>query len=224
MTSARRKRLEAEILQVSEREQRRIAEDLHDGVGQQLGGISCLSDVLKKNLAALASPEAEAAGKISRLLDSALAQTRSLARGLHPVAPEANGLMAALEDLAARVTDVFQVACHFECPHPVLIEDNGVGTHLYRIAQEAVSNSIKHGQAQRIKILLSSSPERIILAVSDNGAGFKASPRQRKGLGLRIMNHRASMINGVLVVRRQAGSGTVVVCTVQRNSGPVATD
>lgn len=214
------KRLEAEILQVSEREQRRIAEDLHDGVGQHLGGISCLSDVLKKNLADQASPEAEAAAKISKLLTVAVAQTRSLARGLHPVAPEAYGLMSALEDMASRVTDLFKVSCEFECPRPVPVEDNAMATHLYRIAQEAVTNALKHGKAQQIKIGLFSTPERITLAVNDDGLGFKRSDQHPKGLGLRIMNHRAGMIGGNFVVQKKSGGGTVASCTVQINNGP----
>jgi PAS domain S-box-containing protein len=217
-----RKRLEAEILQVSEREQRRIAEDLHDGVGQQLGGIACLSNVLKKNLTDQVSPEAGAAAKISELLTVAMAQTRSLARGLHPVAPEANGLMSALEDLAGRITDLFKVSCQFECPQPVTIEDNTQATHLYRIAQEAVTNSLKHGRAQQIRIGLFSTPERITLAVDDDGAGFKPGERHSKGLGLRIMTHRAGMIGGSFSVQKRAGGGTVAICTVpiHQNGGP----
>jgi len=219
-----RKRLEAEILQVSEYEQRRIAQDLHDGLGQQLGGISFLSAVLKKNLAECASPETEAAAKISNLLTDAMAQTRNLARGLHPVTVETNGLMSALEDMAGRVTDLFKVTCRFECPEPVLIESNVVATHLYRIAQEAVTNAIKHGQAQKINIALSLLPDQIMLTVSDDGVGFKEAERNRKGLGLRIMNHRASVINGNLTVRKRAGSGTDVICTVSGNSGPKTAD
>jgi signal transduction histidine kinase len=214
-----RKRLEAEILEVSEREQYRIAEDLHDGVGQQLGGISCLSDVLKKNLEEQDSPEAAAASKISHLLTVAMAQTRSLARGLHPVAPEANGLMSALEDLAARISDLFKVPCTFECPRAVLIQDETASTHLYRIAQEAITNAIKHGQARRIEILLTATPDLIILKVRDNGSGISAIERDRKGLGLRIMNHRASMIDGSLVVQRNSLGGTDVVCTVPSCNG-----
>lgn len=214
-----RKRLEAEILQVSEYEQRRIAEDLHDGLGQQLGGISFLSAVLKKNLTELGSPEAEAAAKISKLLTDAMAQTRNLARGLHPVPPETNGLMSALEDLAVRTTDLFKVSCRFKCLKPVLIENNIVATHLYRIAQEATTNAFKHGRAQRIDIALSSLPDQIILTVSDDGVGFKATEPHRKGLGLRIMNHRASMIGGTVSVQKQRGGGTKVICTVGRNGG-----
>jgi signal transduction histidine kinase len=197
---------------------------LHDGVGQQLGGISCLSDVLKKNLTEQGSPEAAAAAKISRLLTAAMAQTRSLARGLHPVAPEANGLMSALEDLTARVTDLFKVSCHFECQRAVLIEDNTMATHLYRIAQEAITNAIKHGRAQRIEIRLSSAPGRITLVVNDDGVGFKSDVRRQKGMGLRIMNHRAAMIGGTVVVQTKRGGGTEAVCTVRINGGVNATD
>jgi len=212
-----RKRLEAEILQVSECEQRRIAEDLHDGLGTHLVGTSFLSAVLTRNLTDQDSTEAATATKISTLLIDAVAQCRSLARGLHPVEPESNGLMSALEDLATRVTSVFKVSCRFDCQQPVLIEDNTMATHLYRIAQEAASNSIKHGQAQQIKILLSSSPERITLAVSDDGVGFKTSAGPRLGLGLRTMNHRASLIGGTLVVQRKIEGGAEVVCSVRRN-------
>jgi len=102
------KRLEAEVLQVSEREQCRLAQDLHDGLGQQLAGISCLTDVLQKNLAAAGSPETTDATKISRLLHATVAQTRGLARGLYPVKSEPNSLMSALRELAGRVADIFK--------------------------------------------------------------------------------------------------------------------
>ena len=126
--------------------------------------------------------------------------------------------------MAARVTDQFKVSCRFECPRPVLIEDNNVATHLYRIAQEATTNAIKHGRAQRIEIRLSSVPERITLAVSDDGVGIKSGERRQKGMGLRIMNHRASMIGGTVVVQKQRGGGTEVVCTVRMNGGVNTTD
>ena len=212
-----RKRLEAEILHVSERVQRRIAEDLHDGVGQLLGGISCLCDALKKDLEERLAPEAAAAEKISRLLDGAVAQTRGLARGLYPVAEEANGLHSALEELAARFSDLFKVSCRFDCPKPVLIADNAVATHLYWIAQEATSNAIKHGRARQIDIRLSASPENIALAVEDDGIGFRNNGQRLSGMGLRIMNHRAGIIHGQLAVQHRSGGGTNVVCTVPTN-------
>lgn len=208
---------ETEILRASEREQRRISQDLHDGLGQQLAGISCLSDALKKDLAQQSSPQAAAAAKISNLLDDAVALTHSLARGLQPVASEPYGLMSALEDLASRITDLFKVSCLFDCAPPVPVRDNAAATHLYRIAQEAVTNSIKHGRAQEIKIGLSAAEGRIILMVSDNGVGLKKSAGRRKGLGLRIMRHRAGVMGGTLEVQNHKGGGVDVICSVGKN-------
>lgn len=212
-----RKRLEAEILQVSEREKRRIAEDLHDGLGQQLVGISCLIDSLEKDLVVEGSQYSPAAAKIYNLLNATVSQARSLARGLHPVAVEAQGLMLALEELAARVLDMFKVSCCFKCSQPVRLHNNVMATHLYRIAQEAVTNAIKHGRAQRIEIELSSNSEQIVLAVVNDGVPFEATESHSTGLGLRTMNYRAGMIGAKVVVRkRQAASGTEVICTVPR--------
>jgi PAS domain S-box-containing protein len=211
-----RRRLEAETLRISEREHRRIAQDLHDGVGQQLAGISCLSDVLKQNLTEQNSPEAARAAKISRLLDAAVSQTRTLVHGLYPVASEATGLMNALENLAATITDLFKTDCRFELPKPVLITDNAAATHLYRIAQEAVTNALKHGRATRVEIKLSATPEAFILAVSDNGIGFQKNSRRKKGIGLRIMNYRADMLGGALAIHKNSGQGIRVVCTAPK--------
>jgi PAS domain S-box-containing protein len=215
-----RKRLEAEVLQVSEREQQRIAQDLHDGLGQQLAGISCLCDMLKSDLECQAPDQAATAARISNLLDLAVAETRTLARLLHPIAPDPNGLMSALENLAEGATELFQVSCGFECPQPVLLEDYSVATDLYRIAQEAVTNSIKHGRAQRIKIMLASTPRRITLTVADNGVGLERmeqSTGQHKGMGLRIMNYRAHKIGGALEFQRNGEGGAELVCTAPTN-------
>jgi signal transduction histidine kinase len=215
-----RRRLETEILQISEREQRRIAQDLHDGLGQQLAGVWCLSDVLRKNLETQDSSEAAAAEKIARLLSTALEQTRNLAKGLHPVAPESDGLMSALENLAGNAADLFEVSSQFKCREPVPVEDNSIATHLYRIAQEAVTNSIKHGRARNIEIGLSSNSEQIILSVCDDGIGFRRPAGQAEGLGLRTMSYRARLIGGTLLVQRQTEGGTKVVCTIENTRGP----
>ena len=127
--------------------------------------------------------------------------------------------MSALEDFADNVASLFKVSCRFVCRQPVLIEDNAAATNLYRIAQEAVTNALKHGRARRIRIGLSSTPERIVLMVSNNGVPLTKAAPQRKGLGLRIMNHRAEMIGGTLVFQRPAAGGTEVVCTVPRTDG-----
>jgi signal transduction histidine kinase len=144
----------------------------------------------------------------------AIAQARSLSRGLHPVEPESNGLMVALESLAARTKSLFQITCRFTCKRPVLIADNTVATHLYRIAQEAVSNAVRHGKPARIEISLTRTPDRIALAVKDNGAGMPARRQDNSGIGLRIMRYRAGMMNGALAIENREGGGTAVLCTV----------
>jgi signal transduction histidine kinase len=211
-----RKELQNEVLRVAEREQRRIAQDLHDGLGQQLAGISCLTNALKKDLAAQSSIEARTAARISTLLDSAVAQTRSLARGLLPVSTEPGGLMLALGQLAHHLTGVFKVRCHFDCPQPVEVADAALAAHFYRIAQEAATNSIKHGKARDIAIGLSASPERTILAVTDDGVGIRKTSSCSKGLGLRIMRHRAGVVGGSLIIQKRRGGGTEVICSVEK--------
>jgi signal transduction histidine kinase len=212
-----RKRLEAEVLQATEREQQRIAQDLHDGLGQQLAGISCLCNSLKKDLAKKSSPHTADAAKISMLLDVAVAETRALARGLHPIEHEPNGLMSALESLAGDATQVFKVSCKFECPQPIQVHEFSLATDLFRIAQEALANAVKHGHASRIVISLSSTLGSLVLKVSDNGAGFDPKEhdlRQQKGIGLRIMHYRAAKIGGTLTFQRTPESGIDVICSV----------
>ncbi|MGA3180463.1 MAG: PAS domain S-box protein [Verrucomicrobiota bacterium] len=208
-----RVKLEGEILEAGERESRRIAQDLHDGPGQLLAGTAHLATTLHKDLAAKSRPEARQLKRISKLLYEAIAQERSLARGLQPVEPESSGLMVALDSLARQTKSLFQITCRFTCKRPVWIADNTVATHLYRIAQEAVSNAVKHGKPGRIEISLTRTPERIALSVRDNGAGLPARRGKNSGIGLRIMRYRAGMISGRLTIENQAGGGASVVCT-----------
>jgi len=210
-----RKRLEKEILEISDREQRRIGQDLHDGLCQQLAGIELMSQVLEQKLAAKSKPEAARAAEIARLVRDAIGHTRLLARGLSPVTLESEGLMSALAELAANTEKMFQVTCVFKCDAPVLVYDHAAATQLYRIAQEAVSNAIKHGKARRIVISLKGVGEQNVLAVKDNGVGLpKVVPKT--GMGLRIMQYRAGMIGGAAMVERDLDGGTSVVCSVPR--------
>ena len=208
-----RKRLERELLQISELEQRRIGQDLHDGICQELAGIEIMSQVLVEKLGAKARAHAANAAEIARLVRAAISHTRDLARGLSPVVVESEGLMSALEELAAGTEKIFRVKCAFRCPAPVPVHDNAVATHLYRIAQEAVSNALKHGKASAIEIGLVQTPDRIHLRVTDNGCGLPVESPRRGGMGLRIMQYRAGMIGGSLAVRKDAGGGATVVCT-----------
>ncbi len=208
-----RKQLEQEILDISNREQQRIGQDLHDGLCQQLAGIELMCQVLEQKLAAKSKSEAERAGEIARHVREAITHTRSLARGLSPVEFEANGFMSALQELASNVQKLFHVECRFECPEPVLIQSNTAATHLYRIAQEAINNAIKHGKAGRIVIALRLSTRGVVLSVADDGSGFPAELKTTTaGIGLRIMKYRAGMVGATLEFRRTNGRGTVVSC------------
>ncbi len=207
-----RKRLEKAVLEISAREQRRIGQDLHDGLGQQLTGIAFMSKVQEQKLREKRLPAAEDAAKIVRLVNNAIHKTRELSRGLTPVMSDARGLISALELYAQEVSDVFSITCNFRCENPVLVRDLTIATHLYHISQEAVNNAIKHGQARNIEIFLSQNDGRGILSVKDDGVGFHAPPANSPGMGLHIMKYRAGIVGGTLQVHRDADGGTVVTC------------
>jgi signal transduction histidine kinase len=161
--------------------------------------------------------EAADAARIVRLLDNAVAQTRTLARGLHPVQLEARGLMSSLEHLAAMVRDLFKIDCRFQCRQPVLTPDNVMATHLYRIAQEAINNAIKHGRSTQIRIKLADTSETTTLTVQNNGLAIpkRRSPKA-EGLGLRIMQYRSEMIGGSLAITSHPQRGTTLVCMIPK--------
>lgn len=212
-----RQRLEQEILEISSREQRRIGHDLHDGLCQHLAGIELMSQVLAENLAKKSRPEAPQAAQIADHVRAAIAQTRILARGLSPVERESGGLMAALEELASNTEQLFRIQCRFECKRAVFVRDNAAATHLYRIAQEAINNSIKHGKAREVVIRLSSEDGQAQLSIVDNGAGFPETLSEHGGMGLRIMRYRAGTLGATLEIRRGPDRGTVVICTFQKD-------
>jgi two-component system CheB/CheR fusion protein len=211
-----RKRLEKEILEISDREQRRIGHDLHDGLCQQLAGIELLSQVLEQKVGAKSKADAARAAEISRHVRDAIGYTRSLARGLSPVMRDAEGLMSALQGLARNTARLFRVACVFECDPPVLVHEHSVATHLYRIAQEAVSNAIKHGKARHVWISLKALGHRNVLSIKDDGCGIPKVLQESKGMGLRIMRYRAGMMGGAAMVERDLEGGTSVICSVPR--------
>lgn len=212
---AARHRLEREILEISEREQQRIGRDLHDDLGQRLVGIAYLGQALANSLAAADSPEAQHAAEITALLKNALALTRSLARGLHPVALKSGGFFAALGDLADRTSEIFRVQCRFSAPSQEPALSESAATHLYRIAQEAVTNAVNHGRAAEIVIAIASAPDcACLLTVRDNGCGMpKLNPR-RKGMGVRIMRYRADVIGATLTFENPPIGGTLISCSI----------
>ena len=206
-----RKRLEKAILEIGENERRRIGQDLHDGLGQHLTGIAFMGKVLERRLAELSLPETAEAAKIVTLVNESIKMTRELARGLLPVVSESHGLMSALEHWAREVSDLFHVDCRFECGAAILVHDGANADHLFRLAQEAVINGIKHGKAKRIVIGLAIVKGGGALTVRDDGDGFHP-PADHPGLGLRTMNYRAKLVGGSLSVQSSPGNGTVVRC------------
>lgn len=209
---AERERLERELLEISEREQRRIGQDLHDGLCQHLTGATLAGQVLEEKLAALNLSEASDAKKVVEIVEDGINLSRRLAKGLYPVEMEADGLMLALEEFAATSSELFKVACRFECDSPVLFHDPATAGHLYRIAQEAVGNAIKHGKARNILIRLDASEEATVLSVKDDGVGLPEPLSKNRGIGLRIMAHRTAMIGGKFNVCRAENGGTLVTC------------
>lgn len=208
----RRKRLEKEILEISEGEQTRIGRELHDSLGQQLTGIAIMSKVLQQRLVARSPEEAARAGELAQLISQAVEETRLLSRGLHPVTLDENGLMAALQLLATTTQSISGVLCDFRCDRPVPIRDSSMAVHLYRIAQEAVSNAIRHGKAKHISISLTGNHNRATLSIVNDGRRFPKRLPKKKGMGLQVMGYRAEVIGGILAVRQAPGSGTQVTC------------
>ncbi len=213
-----RKRLEKEILNISEREQRRIGRELHDSIGQQFTGIAFMMKVLEQKLADKLSDEAAGAAEIKELVNQAMDQTRGLAKGLHPVDLDAGSLTAVLQELAATTQKMFGVRCSLECDETVAIDDAEVATHLYRITQEAITNAVKHGKAKNIRVELARKKDQTVLTVANDGRDFPEEPESRgAGMGLHIMNHRADIIGASLDICRAAKDGTVLTCSLRNN-------
>jgi PAS domain S-box-containing protein len=208
-----RKQLEEAILEIGAREQRRIAHDLHDGLGQHLTGIAFMSKVLEDKLSEKTMPEAAEAAKIVEMVNQAIDNTRQLARGLHPVPAEGAGLMSALRKWASEIEDLFHITCRFQCVRPVEIHDVNVATHLYRIAQEAVNNAIRHGKPRKIEILLTLKGGTGTLTIIDDGTGFARDPAKQPGVGLSIMDYRADMLGGSLKIQANEDHGVTVSCS-----------
>lgn len=205
------KRLERQIQEISEQEKRRIGQDLHDGLGQYLTGIAFMSRLLQRKLAEKNVAEASEAEKIATLVNKTVFQARDLARGLCPVELENNGLHAALQDLSCTTEKLFNISCTVECDANARVGDNNTALHLYRIAQEAINNAVKHGKAQRIVVSLVRAGNAVSLTVRDDGVGLPTENKSN-GIGLRVMNYRAGMIGAALTVGNQRAGGTIVHC------------
>ena len=206
------KRLEREIVQISELEQQRFGQELHDSIGQVLTGLGFLTKALQNRLLECGSPEADSAGQIAALLKQAVVQTRFLAKGLLPVDPKMGGLCAVLDELAGSVEHVHHVSCSFESHCDLSSLDVKPAAHLYRIAQEAVNNALKHAKPGQIDIALRREGELLVLTVANDGLSPIEPLDRTKGLGLRIMAHRASALGGSVQVSARDSGGATVLC------------
>jgi len=207
-----RRLLEREILETSNREQRRIGHDLHDGVCQQLAAVAYLMDILGDQLREKGAPESAEAERIAKLVNEANGQARSVARGLFPVRLEEHGLVLALEELAASASSRYRITCRFVREATPARVDSEVELHLYYIVQEALLNSVNHGKATTVIVTLAADGRRLKLMVQDNGAGFEPSGKGRSGMGIRIMRYRAKVIGATLDLESRVNEGTKITC------------
>ncbi|HLY07011.1 MAG TPA: sensor histidine kinase [Rhizomicrobium sp.] len=213
-----RERVQEDLLRVSEREQRRIGQDLHDGLCQHLAATALTCQLLREELTEQGSPGAARAQHIVDLIENSIRLSRQSARGLDPVAMDAEGLMLALEEVAATTTALFRVHCRFECESPVLIHDAEVAEHLFRIAQEAVRNAVAHSRARIVSIRLETTEQGLELRIEDDGSGVDERARTSPGMGLRIMPQRARLIGARFAVSARPGGGTVVTCVLPQTA------
>ena len=211
------KLLERGILKAVEQEQKRMGRDLHDGLCQLLTATKFKMTLLEHKLERKSLVEASEAKALETEINQAIEQAHALAQGLNPIKLVAQGLMSALEELAASVETAFQVRCVCSFPKPVPVRDHTMANHLYRIAQEAVQNAIKHGKPKTIRIAMKELASCVDLRVEDDGVGFPRKPRRRKaGMGLQNMQARADIIGALLDIRPGKQGGTRVTCRLPR--------
>ena len=209
----RSQNLEDELINISEREQQRIGRDLHDDVCQYLAAIGLTVTMLKQELEKTSFIQPSRLGEIADHLREAATRVRQLARGLSPVDQDEGGLESALEQLAAGTSKLTGIACSFVGSGPDLELSSNAAIHLFRIAQEAASNSVKHARARTVIIALDTANGSSSLRVSDDGVGFSLLSGEKKGMGLNTMRYRARMIGGELEILPNTPSGTTVICS-----------
>lgn len=209
-----RKKLEEALLRATEEEQQRIGRDLHDSLGQEMTAIAMLNSLLHSKLKAKALPEAADAEKIAVSLRRAGSQVRRVSHGLQPIAREPESLFMALNILVEDAKFANGSRCVFEYDEDVAVHNYESANHLYRIAQEAFQNALRHGDPHQVIIRLVRSGRRVILEVQDDGAGFDLKKIKSGGIGLSTMNYRAEAMNGLLEFVQPAGGGTLVRCSV----------
>ena len=211
---AERNRLETELLEITEKERRRIGLDLHDDLGQKLSGIALMTKGLELKLARQKAAESEDVARIHALIQQTMSHASDLAHDLATLDFAERVLPSALDQLAGRARDLFSISCRFKSAASVPALEPGVVSQVYKIAQEALTNAIKHGKAKRVSIGLSNGEDKLTLTVQNDGLPFPDLRSHSTGMGLRIMNYRASLIGASLDIRAKNRHGTVVTCSL----------
>jgi signal transduction histidine kinase len=211
---AERRRLEYELLEITEKERRRIGLDLHDDLGQQLAALALMTKGLELKLAKRRARETSDAARIHNLVQETLTHARDLAQDLAKLDLKGDDLPAALEGLAQHAAGLFKISCKFDRNGPVPALEANIAEQLYKIAQEAMTNAIKHAKAKSVRISLSQSAGTTILTVQNDGLPFPNLKATPTGMGLRIMNYRANLIGALLEIKGTGTHGTRVVCSV----------
>ncbi len=209
-----RRRLEHEVLRISEQERRRIGQDLHDGLGQMLTGIGLISQNMTREMQKEDSRFAERAQEITELIRESDQMARNLAHGLIQVELEGDGLTAGLRNLCRNAERLFDVACTLEINGDIRVDDSSAASNLYRITQEAVSNAVKHGQANLVTVSVTDLGRALEITIDDDGIGFPDTLSEDRGMGVDIMGYRARVIGGILTIERRPDGGTRVRCVL----------
>jgi signal transduction histidine kinase len=213
-TINRTRTLEREIVRASEREQMRIGQDLHDGICQNLAAIDCAAECLRANLEAEGILQAKTAIVLQKLVKETMQDARNLARGIFPVQMGGDGFSAALNDLVATTNQLRQASITFEANDHILVSDPATAMHLYRIAQEALSNAVRHAKALHITVRLAYHGESLAITIADDGCGYSREATNSDGMGLRTMQYRAQLIGARVTINSVPSRGTSVSCTL----------
>jgi len=208
-----RTRLEREVVSIGESERRRIGRDLHDGLGQELTGVSLGLSALSQKLSSARSPHAASAKDLSAILQRSIVETQRIVRLLSPEIPEAKGLVASLRLLAREVNQHTGVRCTVSCSADTDVHDEETAIHLYRIAQESINNALKHSGAKSIQLNFGRDTGAFFLEVLDDGIGIAPEGQRAEGMGLRSMRYRGRMLRGKLDVTPRMPAGTRVRCS-----------
>jgi two-component system, NarL family, sensor histidine kinase UhpB len=209
-----RTRLEQELLEITEKERHRLGLDLHDDLGQRLTGIALMIKALEVKLTKQKLPEASDAKKLHTLIDQAINHAHGLAHDLASLDSQEEDIAVALRNLAKRAREMFSISCRFRCAGESVPLPSNTVQQFYKIAQEAVTNGIKHGKASQVQIALSNTGEHLVMKVKNNGIPFPDLKEQSPGMGLRIMRYRANVAGASIDVRANGDEGAIVTCSL----------